>query len=124
MSLLFLKAWLAFLAFDLFGFDRNFPHLHKTVAAWPVANRTALPGTVERVCQAINHTCVWYPKRAWCLKRAAITTCLLRSSGIPAQFVLGSQHIPFRAHAWVEVDNRPINERTDVHRTYLVCDRC
>ena len=38
--------------------------------------------------------------------------------------VLGAQKLPFKAHAWVEVDGRPINERSNVQGTYAVWDRC
>jgi hypothetical protein len=53
-----------------------------------------------------------------------VTTCLLRTCGIPAQMVIGAQEFPFKAHAWTEVDGRAINERRDVQKVYLVWERC
>jgi hypothetical protein len=124
MSLLFWKALLGLLAFDISGLACNFSRLHRTVAGWPVAQKTAHPEVLERTCSAMNYACSWYPKQARCLQRAAVTTCLLRTCGVPAQMVLGAQKLPFKAHAWVEVDGRVINERRPVQAIYRVCERC
>jgi hypothetical protein len=124
MSQLLWKALFGLLAFDLFGLGRDFARLHRTVTNWPVAKRMAPPEIVDRACDALNYACAWYPKHALCLQRAVVTTCLLRSYGVPAQMVLGAQKLPFKAHAWVEVDGWAINERSQIHETYSVCDRC
>lgn len=124
MQFLFWKVFLGLLAFDLFGLGRNFARLHRTVRNWPVANKIARSDITDRVSEAVNYACVWYPKRALCLQRSVVTTCLLRSCGIPAQMVLGAQKLPFKAHAWVEVDGRAVNERRDVQAIYGVWERC
>jgi Transglutaminase-like superfamily len=124
MRWLFWKALLGLLAFDLWGLDRNFARLHDTVNRWPTAKRPVSPGMVDRICEAVDHACIWYPRSTLCLKRSVVTTCLLRSSGVPAQLVVGAQHLPFKAHAWVELADRPIHERTDVRSAYVICERC
>jgi hypothetical protein len=124
MRLLFWKALFGLLAFDLVGLHRDFARLHKTINRWPTAARPVNPGIVDRVCDAVDQACIWYPRRTLCLKRSVITTCLLRSNGIPAQMVVGAQYLPFRAHAWVELGDCVINERTDVRSAYAVCERC
>lgn len=124
MRLLFWKAFFGLLAFDVFLLGRNFARLHSIVRAWRVARRNTSLDVIDRICDAVNHACVWYPKRALCLQRSVVTTCLLRSCGVPAQMVLGAQKLPFKAHAWVEVDGRAINERTDVKAAYGVWERC
>lgn len=124
MRLLFWRAFIGLLAFDLVLAGRNFAILHGIVRRWKVARKDALPEVTDRVCDAINRACVWYPKRALCLQRAAVTTCLLRSYGVPAQMVLGAQKLPFKAHAWVEVNGRAVNERRDVQAIYGVWERC
>lgn len=123
MMILFCKAFLGLLVFDLFVGD-NFGRLHRVVRSWKVASTGAAPKTVVRVCDAVNHACSWYPKRALCLQRSAVTTCLLRSEGVPAQMVLGAQKLPFKAHAWVEVDGLVVNERAEIQTTYAVWERC
>ncbi len=124
MELLFLKALFGLLAFDLFGLGRSFARLHRIVRDWPVASRVARPDVADRVCQAVNYACAWYPKQAQCLQRSVVTTCLLRSNGVPAQMALGAQKLPFKAHAWVEVNQRALNERSDVQAIYGVWERC
>lgn len=124
MRCFFWRALLGFLAFDLRGFNHNFPALHRFVKSRPVSKRTASSDIVERICSAVNDASVWYPKRVRCLQRSAVTTCLLRSCGIPAKLAIGAQMTPIRAHAWTEVDGKAINERRDVQRIYSVWERC
>jgi len=124
MRFLFWKALIGLIAFDLLLLMRNFATLHRIVRKWKLSSRKAQPDTADRVCDALNRASCWYPKRALCLQRSAVTTCLLRSYGVPAQMVIGAQKLPFKAHAWVEVDRRPVNERTDVQAIYGVWERC
>lgn len=121
---LFCKALWGLLAFDVLLLGRNFARLHRVVRSSQVTHRNASPDVIDRVCYAVNYACVWYPKRTLCLQRSVVTTCLLRSCGVPAQMVLGAQKLPFKAHAWVEVDGQAINERTDVKAAYGVWERC
>jgi len=109
--------------FELLFLGRDFARLCRFVKRWKVSDRSEEIDAVGRVCHAVNYACVWYPKRVLCLQRSAVTTCLLRSCGIPAEMVMGAQKLPFKAHAWTEVDGRPINERRDVLRIYGVWER-
>jgi hypothetical protein len=58
-----------------------------------------------------------------CLQRSAATACLLKRCGIPAQMVIGAQQMPFKAHAWVEVDGRVVNDKPYMTEIYAVLDR-
>jgi hypothetical protein len=93
------------------------------VKSWKSAGQ-ANEDTIDRVCTAVNYACVFYPKQALCLQRSFVTTYLLRKHGVSAEMVLGAQKLPFKAHAWVEVDGRAINERSNVQATYAIWDRC
>src|SRR5260370_5924603 len=124
MAVRFWKAFFGLFAFDLFGLGRSFAKLHRTVRNWPVAQKTLNADVADQVCEAVNYACAWYPKRALCLQRSAVTTCLLRSCGVSAQLVLGAQKIPFKAHAWVEFDGQVLNERSNVQSVYGVWERC
>jgi Transglutaminase-like superfamily/Coenzyme PQQ synthesis protein D (PqqD) len=121
---LFWKALLGLAAFDLFRFGSNFCRSYEFVRGWKVPLSQFGTDIVDQVCNAVNYACVWYPKRVLCLQRSVVTTCLLRQCGVPAQMVMGAQKFPFKAHAWTEVDGRPINERRDVQRLYLLWERC
>lgn len=122
--MLFCKAILALLAYDLLSIFCRFETLYSIVTRWKVVGRRANRDTIEKVCNAVNHACVWYPKLSLCLQRSFVTTYLLRRHGAPAEMVLGAQKLPFKAHAWVEVEGRAVNERSNVQTTYAVWDRC
>jgi hypothetical protein len=74
---------------------------------------------------AVNYACVWYPKQALCLQRAFVTTYLLRKHGefLQQTWSWARRNCPFKAHAWVEVDGRAVNERSNVQATYAVWDK-
>jgi hypothetical protein len=98
--------------------------MHRMVKDWKVIQRANQSEVIDRVCKVVNYACVWYPKQSLCLQRSFVTTYLLRKRGVPAQMVLGAQKLPFKAHAWVEVDGRAINERSNVQAIYAEWDRC
>jgi len=118
------KALLGLMAFDVLKLGSNFPKMHRLVANWRVTPRTESGDVALHVWQAVNHACVWYPKRVLCLQRSAVTTCLLRNYGVRAVMAIGAQSLPFKGHAWTEVDGVAVNERRDVQRVYDVLDRC
>jgi len=124
MGSLFWEALIGLLLYDLFRFGRNFRRMRRFVMNWKTAKRRAAPDVVDQVCKAVNYAGVWYPKRVLCLQRSAVTTCLLRSQGVPAQMITGAQKAPFKAHAWTEVNGRAINERKDVQAIYGIWERC
>jgi hypothetical protein len=122
--ILFFQALFMLLAYDILGTLCRFQTLLHMVRGWRVTTRGVEASIVDGVCAAVDKACVWYPKRALCLQRSFVTTYLLRKHGIAAQMVLGAQKLPFKAHAWVEVDGQAVNERSKVHATYAVWDRC
>lgn len=124
MSFLVLRAYLKLIHFDLYLARGNFAALHNKVRKYPVSKHPAVPDAIERICSAIDMACIWYWKEALCLQRSAATACLLRKNGIPAQLVIGAQHVPFKAHAWVEVDGRVVNDKPYMTEMYGVLDRC
>src|SRR5579863_5460395 len=124
MSFLVLRAYLKLIQFDFALTGGNFAALHDKVRNHPVGKATPASDAVERICQAVDLACIWYWKEALCLQRSAATTCLLRSCGAAAQMVIGAHTSPFKAHAWVEVDGRVVNDKPYVRKIYAVLDRC
>ena len=124
MSFLVLRAYLKLIQFDFALTGGNFAALHDKVRNHPVGKATPASDAVERICAAVDMACIWYWKEALCLQRSAATSCLLRSQGIFAQMVVGTQQLPFKAHAWVEVDGRVVNDKPYVPEMYAVLDRC
>ena len=121
--MLLFRALLMLLFYDVCSKVCCFKTLYSMVKSWKAVGQ-ANEDTIDHVCKAVNYACVFYPKQALCLQRSFVTTYLLRKHGVLAEMVLGAQKLPFKAHAWVEVDGRAINERSDVQATYAIWDRC
>ncbi|HSZ00426.1 MAG TPA: lasso peptide biosynthesis B2 protein [Terriglobales bacterium] len=124
MSVLALKAYGKLIYFDLYLARGNFSALYEKVRNYRVRKKAASPLGVEEICAAVDMACIWYWKEALCLQRSAATACLLRQYGIPARLVIGAQQMPFKAHAWVEVEGRVVNDKSYMHEMYAVLDRC
>jgi hypothetical protein len=124
MSLLVLKAYLKLIYFDLYLTRDNFAVLYDKVRNYPLGAHTTDPNVVERINSAIDMASIWYWKEALCLQRSAATACLLKEYGVRAQMVIGAQQMPFKAHAWVEVDGHAVNDKPYTPEMYAVLDRC
>jgi len=122
--LLVLQAYLKLIQFDLFLARKDFSALYGKVRRHPMATKTPPADAVSRICSAMDMACIWYWKEALCLQRSAALACLLKRYGVPAQMVIGAQQMPFKAHAWVEVDGRVVNDKSYTPELYAVLDRC
>jgi len=109
--------------FDLLLARGDFDALYREVKSRPIGS-TKESRAVEKICAAFDMACIWYWKEVLCLQRSAATACLLKRYGIPAQMMIGAQQLPLRAHAWVEVDGRVVNDKPYVREMYAVLDRC
>jgi hypothetical protein len=124
MSLSVLKAYWKLICFDARISGGNFSTLYEKVRSCRHTNRTSDPAAIDSVCSAVDMACIWYWKEVHCLQRSAATACLLREHGVSAQMVIGSQHRPLKAHAWVEVEGRVVNDKPYMAEMYSVLDRC
>lgn len=124
MTFLVLKAYLNLIQFDSYLARRDFEALYNKVRSCPIGKTPRSQDLVERVCAAVDMACVWYWKEALCLQRSAATACVLKRLGISAQLVIGVQQLPLKAHAWVEVDGRIVNDKPYMSEMYAVLDRC
>jgi hypothetical protein len=124
MSFLFLEAYWKLILFDYYLAKNDFDRLYCKVRNSPVAQKKPSRDTTRQICSAVDFACIWYWKEALCLQRSAATACLLKHHGVPAQMMIGVQQIPFKAHAWVEVDGHVVNDKPYVAQTYAVLDRC
>jgi hypothetical protein len=122
--LLGLLAYGRLLYFELFLVRRDFKGLHEKVRRCPTHSDPPAPGTIERICEAVDFAAMCYWKQVLCLQRSAVTACLLKRFGVPAQMVIGVQQLPFKAHAWVEVAGRVVNDKPYVPELFAVLDRC
>jgi hypothetical protein len=124
MSLLVYQAYGKLIRFELCLAHGNFRSLYVRVRSYPLGTKAPEPAIVERICAAVDMAAIWYPKQVLCLQRSAATACLLKKHGVRAQMVIGAQRMPFRAHAWVEVAGRVVNDKPYTPEMYAVLDRC
>lgn len=122
--LLIFKAYLALIQFDVLIARRDFSAIYNKVRHCPVASEVSSQNPVGRICFAINMACIWYWKEVLCLQRSAAAACLLKAYGVDAQMIVGVQQIPFKAHAWIEVDGHVVNDKSYMTELYRVLDRC
>lgn len=124
MSFLALRAYLSLIRFDLYLARGTFQALHEKVATYPIRKTHASGDAAEQICAAVDMACIWYWKQVLCLQRSAATVCLLKQHGVAARMILGAQQMPFKAHAWVEVDGVVVNDKAYMREMYAVLDRC
>jgi len=124
VSFLVLRAYVKLIYFDLLLARGCFSGLYTKVRDYPLGRTVASPDASEKICAAVDMACIWYWKEVLCLQRSAATACLLKRGGTPAQMVIGSQQMPFRAHAWVEIEGRVVNDKPYMREMYAVIDQC
>jgi hypothetical protein len=122
--LLYLRAFWQLLRFEYYILRGDFAQLYGTVRDYPCASKTSSAELTERICLALDIACICYPKHVLCLQRSAATACLLRKYALPAQMLIGVQRLPFKAHAWVEVDGRVVNDKPYAREMYTILDCC
>jgi len=124
MPFLVLQAYVKLIHFDFYLAKNDFATLHGKVRRCLVVNKAPSPDAINRICSAVDMACIWYWKEVRCLQRSAATACLLKRHGVAAQMVIGAQQMPFKAHAWVEVDGHVVNDKPYMPEIYGVLDRC
>lgn len=124
MSLLVLRAYLVLIQFDFCLARGDFQALYSKVRICPRSKPLTSNDPTEEICSAVDMACIWYWKEVLCLQRSAAAACLLKRHGVPAHMMIGVQRMPFKAHAWVEVDGRVVNDKPYVREIYAVLDQC
>jgi Transglutaminase-like superfamily len=119
------ESYLLLLRIDLMMRLGDLRSVHALLRGTKVAivNGGARP-TAEDLCHAIDLACVLYLKRVLCLQRSTATTLLLRHYGHKAEMVIGAQMLPFKSHAWVELDGVIVNDKPYMLDIYQVLERC
>jgi hypothetical protein len=124
MFILFCRAYGLLIRIDVCLARGDFSGLYERIRSARFRPNLAEAYVAEEVLKAIDLASVWYWKQVPCLQRSAAATLLLRQFGVPAELVIGVQPVPFRAHAWVELEGRVINDKPYTGKLYLVLDRC
>jgi hypothetical protein len=120
-----IESWLFLLYVEFVMRSRDFKRLHATVRNQSV-RLLDTGGTTSsaELCHAVDLACAFYFKQALCLQRSAATTLLLRRHGWKAEMVIGAQVLPFKSHAWVEINGIIVNDKPYMLDIYRVLERC
>jgi len=124
MLILIAEAYLGLILHDIYMRQRDLASLHAAIKAFPIKQCSPRENARTSTAHALDIACALYPKQALCLQRSAVLIRLMRRRGICARLVIGAQKLPFRAHAWVEVNGEIINDRLASRERFLVLEVC
>jgi hypothetical protein len=122
MNMLFLKSYVLLLRIDLIMRFRSLQALQSLVRHQVGWNASRVP-CADAICHAVDLACVFYIKSVLCLQRSAVTAILLRRHGWNAEMVIGAQTVPFKSHAWVELEGAVANDKPYMPEIYTVLER-
>jgi hypothetical protein len=118
------EAYLGLIAHDAFMRKHDFAALHQEIKTFPLRVKKPDHAVTEQVSNALDIACAFYPRQVLCLQRSAVLVKMLRKRGVPAHMIIGAQKLPFKAHAWVEVDGQIVNDRLASRETFLILEVC
>jgi hypothetical protein len=122
--LVIFEAYVGLIAHDAFISRHDLAALHQRIRSFqPGATKPSAEAT-NLVTHALDVACAFYPKQALCLQRSSVLVGMLRKRGVAAKMVIGAQKLPFKAHAWVEVDGEIVNDRLASRDKFLVLEVC
>jgi Transglutaminase-like superfamily len=125
MKRLVILSWMLLLYFDFIMKFRDLKTLHNVLRRRLARSSSDLSApSNEQLCRAMDYACVFYFKKVLCLQRSAATTVLLRGYGRDANMITGAQILPFRSHAWVEIQGSVVNDKPYMREIYQVLDQC
>ena len=123
-AILVLQAFAGLVAHDLFMARHRFSSLHERVRRFPLRATGPRTNSLDALASTLDIACCVYPRRVLCLQRSAVLVKILRQNGIPAHMMIGAQKLPFRAHAWVEVNGEIIRDRLASRENFFVLEVC
>ena len=124
MSFLVLEAYATLIYFDFYLARGNFAVLYQKVRNYPIGTSVEVRMQPKGSAPQWTWRAFGIGKKCSVCRRSAATACLLKRYGVPAQMVIGAQQMPFKAHAWVEVNGRVVNDKPYMREMYAVLDRC
>jgi len=95
------------LSLRFLGFAKTLKMIKRVTPNHPSAQPDEL--LVLQTIQRLKVVAALFPGRFACLERSVVLFVLLRRTGLPVELRIGVQPHRFRAHAWVELDGRPIS---------------
>ena len=123
--LLTLRALFWLFAYAFFLRTGGFQRIRRIVQLTPFGSRIPRDRKFERemcrqVCTAVDRAQVFLFTQAMCLQRSIVITRLLVMQGLNAETVIAAHLMPFKSHAWVEVNGEVVSDSPNVQRYYDV----
>ena len=118
------RMYFEFLRLEIPLARRDFSSIYRSVQSCRVSAWSNSRTTQADILRAADVAAVLYFKEVKCLQRSTAVAKMLRKQGFPAELVIGVQHLPFRAHAWVEIGGIVVNDKPYVSQMYAVIERC
>jgi hypothetical protein len=109
-AFLVVRAWWELVAFDLINAASGFQGIHSRLVRQRVASKKLPKWTDTIICESVSLAACFYFRPVLCLQRSVAAAKLLRKHGIPSRLVIGYRAAPFFSHAWVEVNDRVLND--------------
>ncbi|HEX6560334.1 MAG TPA: lasso peptide biosynthesis B2 protein [Longimicrobiales bacterium] len=104
-------------ALRVFGFVRVMRGARRLTSRPEASSDAAL---IKETFQQILTATAFYPGRSQCLEQSVAGYVLLRRRGFDVHVRIGVQPYPFAAHAWLELDGRPLTESEEVVQTFAI----
>jgi hypothetical protein len=89
----------------IFGFRGVMAGIRRTTKPAPEGD-----AAIDKICRAVDTVSCFYFRPVRCLQRSVVIARMLRKHGSPAKLVVGYCAIPFRSHAWVEINGNTIHD--------------
>ena len=104
---------------------RSLRRTEEVVSSFAVARTPRTAPEFDRLAQSAARWTTQRPGALTCLPRALVLRSVLIARGHNAQVQIGADRsdVSSPAHAWVEVDGRPLFEPVDPHSTHISFDR-
>lgn len=121
---LFIQAWIWLLVFDAGLRTRPFPVLQayaRRLSNHPAAPPGQTEGWILALKNAVDRACTNHLYPMTCLRRSLTLQKMLAQRGIAAELKIGvyKEAGVLNAHAWVEVQGRPVGEPEKVTDRYI-----
>jgi len=122
---LWLRSYTVLVKVDLLMRFRSLESIHSFVRKLTSSSRRPTSTrSAEAICHAIDVASAFYVKPVLCLQRSVAGVILLRHYGWEAQLCIGAQVIPFKSHAWIELDGVVVNDKPYMREIYHVLECC
>lgn len=112
------------LSIQLFGLNHTQAILNQFHKRSPLQPPSDTNLRIRRARHIMRYTRLHGPFKGNCLSRSLLMQLLLQNQGIRSQMIIGvrfDEH-EFKAHAWLERDGKPLNERMDVRQRFSVME--